>query len=403
MTKMFLSHARSRLYGEVDPLPKWDACGAVEPHKPSRMHTDSLRTLIVPFHCYYDIVIQHLLMAVRSQRSICLYCHSRQIIAYQQKRTKTTKRGLETVAVRPEGYGFLHQSQLGVVQAAVKNITVLPTDETMRQCGLASSVDMLRDVVVGLDALNSQRELRMEVLRKLSNPVPPASKPRPTKRSLVNQFQFGDEIMPHSEFRQKVMEAQPLGKKATREVMKEQLLRCQYPRQILRVVAVAMQKKETARFFFGLHENLMRALYRCRPNVSDPVVLETLKAIIMRFHSHSFPMHPQLIHMWGKFAARARSLPSMKRYLRYVREAKLPMSSTVFRSIVAKSSIGHRGLGEIRNGRWKREHLLEVLTGFKDAVDLPPERQYHLGTFMGMSFLISWATFVHHYALYHCV
>lgn len=58
------------------------------------------------------------------------------------------------------------------------------------------------------------------------------------------------------------------------------------------------------------------------------------------------------------------------------------MNANVFRSVIAKFSIGHRGLGEIRNGRWNRSDLLQVLKGFGDCTHLPDSEQYHLGTFL---------------------
>lgn len=72
----------------------------------------------------------------------------------------------------------------------------------------------------------------------------------------------------------------------------------------------------------------------------------------------------------------------MKKYLKAMREGNVEMTANVFRSVIAKFSIGHRGLGEIRNGRWRRDQLLQVLNGFDDAKDLPPEQQYHLGSYL---------------------
>jgi hypothetical protein len=91
---------------------------------------------------------------------------------------------------------------------------------------------------------------------------------------------------------------------------------------------------------------------------------------------------PMLTFMGLKFAARARSLAGMKRHLKVVHDEGLVMSSNMFRSVIAKCSIGHRGLGEIRNGRWRRRDLIQVLTGFDDTRHLSPEQQYHLGTIL---------------------
>ncbi|CAK4031080.1 Hypothetical predicted protein [Lecanosticta acicola] len=147
-------------------------------------------------------------------------------------------------------------------------------------------------------------------------------------------------------------------------------------------MAVAMQNKEVAAHLGNLHEPMMRALYRCRQNVSDPEILKTLNIVLSRFQLAGISYQPHLLFMALKFAARARSLPAMKRHLKAIREAGLPMSSNLFRSVIAKFSIGHRGLGEIRNGRWRRRDLQQVIKGFEDAKDLPPEQQYHFGSFL---------------------
>jgi len=85
----------------------------------------------------------------------------------------------------------------------------------------------------------------------------------------------------------------------------------------------------------------------------------------------------------------------MKKYLKLLRDSGATMTSNAFRSVIAKFSIGHRGLGEIRNGRWRREQLMQVLKGFEEDVDLPPEQQYHLGTFLrrdDWQYLHGWVT-----------
>ncbi|EME84717.1 uncharacterized protein MYCFIDRAFT_210956 [Pseudocercospora fijiensis CIRAD86] len=143
-----------------------------------------------------------------------------------------------------------------------------------------------------------------------------------------------------------------------------------------------MQTPQVAQNLLHLNEPIMRALYRCRAKASDPEVLKTLSTIVARFRMSNLHVKPNLLFMALKFAARARILSSMQKYLRLIREQGLGMTSNVYRSVIAKFSIGHRGLGEIRNGRWRRSELRQVLLGFDDCKDLPPEKQYHFGSFL---------------------
>ncbi|SMQ49221.1 unnamed protein product [Zymoseptoria tritici ST99CH_3D7] len=234
---------------------------------------------------------------------------------------------------------------------------------------------------LSFEALYRQRDPRLETLRKLSNPWPehPSGKQEGVhKGPLLPEATAA--IVPHDVFRQMVHEAS--GPKAMRQALRIQLLRCDTPREIFKVVAVAMRYQYTAENLAVLEEPLIRALYRCRQHASDPEVLNTLNAIISRFRIKGLQVNPMLTFMALKFAARARSLRGMKRHLKMVREEGLTMSSNMFRSIIAKCSIGHRGLGEIRNGRWRRSELFQVLTGFDDCKHLPIEKQYHLGTIL---------------------
>lgn len=279
---------------------------------------------------------------------------------------------------RPEDDGFLLDSKDN--RDKIEDGPVLPTNETVQQWRLHSPVDELREALLGFDALHQRRDLRLEVLRNLSNPWPPApSGPQERERQLQLPEANAAPI-PHLAFKQRLQVA--LGHKEIRKVLRTQLLRCEWPSEILRIMAVAMQHRNTARNFVVIAEPIIRALYRCRKNVSDPEILKVLNVILWRFKLAKLSFDPILIHMGLKFAARSRSLTAMKKYLRMLRESGQGMTSNTFRSIIAKFSIGHRGLGEIRNGRWKREQLLQVLKGFDDAADLPLEQQYHLGTFL---------------------
>ncbi|GAB7328031.1 hypothetical protein MBLNU13_g00081t1 [Cladosporium sp. NU13] len=186
--------------------------------------------------------------------------------------------------------------------------------------------------------------------------------------------------VPHFKFRELMRQASSV--KLIRQVLRAQLLRARHPKDILRVVAVAMLTRSHAEQLAILHEPMMRALYRCRETVTDAEVLATSLTIVSRIRFAGLEPHYQLITVGAKFAARARSLNGMKKYLKLVRERRTTITSNLFRSIIAKFSIGHRGLGEIRNGRWRRADLMQVLTGFEDCKDLPPKQQYHLGVFL---------------------
>ena len=167
-----------------------------------------------------------------------------------------------------------------------------------------------------------------------------------------------------------------LGQKSIRKLMKDQLQRCRSTRDILQIVAVAMQRRETVVQISSLHHEILAALYHVRQFSTDPDILSTLNLIVNRIRKENLPIRPELIREGLRFAARSRSLPAMKRYLRDAKELGVAISSNVFHSLVAKFSIGAKGHGEIRNGRWKRANLLQVLLGFDDV---DPADGYHLG------------------------
>ncbi|KAK4624692.1 hypothetical protein CLAFUR4_06241 [Fulvia fulva] len=325
-------------------------------------------------------------MAAR-RPSVCLFCQSRQLAlskrtAHSTKRRLTTisRRQLEAIALRPEDDGFLLSEKERAGEQSEDEEPLLSAVDARRQWKLYNPIDELREAALGFDALVKRRDLRLEVLRSLSNPWPqvPAGRQHTMNKPVLPEAKAA--VIPHTTFRQRLRDA--LGPKPVRQVLRQQLLRCEYPKEILRVVAVAMQHRASAKHLAVLFEPLMRALYRCRQNVSDPEVLRCLNTIIMRFRYADLEVQPQLLYMALKFAARSRSLPAMKKFLAMIRGDGLKLSSNVFRSIIAKFSIGHRGLGEIRNGRWKRQDLMQVLTGFPDCADLPSDQHYHLGSFL---------------------
>lgn len=340
---------------------------------------------------YISFTIVHrgcMTMAARRPASVCLLCQSRQSLVGRRRFTSSAKRQLETVArpVTPEDDGFLldNNKDIGKGEDGIR-ASVLPLNDTVRQWRLHSPIDELREASLGFDALYKRRDLRLEVLRNLSNPWPPIATGSPSRPREKPNLEFrlpeaNAALIPHAAFRRSIQMA--MGDKDIRKILRVQLLRCEWPNEILRVMAVAMQHKVTAQNLAVLAEPIIRALYRCRNNVTDPDVLRTLNVILARFKLADLSYSPILITMGLKFAARARSLVAMKKYLKLLRDSGAGMTSNVFRSIIAKFSIGHRGLGEIRNGRWRREQLIQVLKGFGDAKHLPVHQQYHLGSFL---------------------
>lgn len=281
--------------------------------------------------------------------------------------------------MRPEDDGFFleparqhnvqEEKHIGMAKAQLYQATEEELDEGMSHVA----------------ELYKNRDARLSTLRQLSNPFPepPSGRQRVIRGCPSLYQQYPDCLMPLPKFRAAIQEAiKGRGWKVVRSTLRVQLLRCEWPNDILRVVAVAMQHDQVGHQLACLYEPIMRALYQCRSNVTDPVVLKTLNIVIERFRMADLHIEPNLVFMALKFAARARSLPKMKKYLKLVRESGLKMTSNVYRSIIAKFSIGHRGLGEIRNGRWRRSELRQVLLGFDDTKDLPPEKQYHLGSFL---------------------
>ncbi|KAH9845417.1 hypothetical protein Tdes44962_MAKER06623 [Teratosphaeria destructans] len=246
--------------------------------------------------------------------------------------------------------------------------------------------DKIKEALHDLEVMWKQKHKRIEVLKTLSNPwphVPPQGAPHKKEDSLLKLPEANAALIPHHIFRKKLSGTQQDNMKAIRLLLRVQLLRCERPEDIQRIVATALvMGRSTQLNLSALHEPIMRALYRCRNNVSDTTVLETLGAIHSRFKIYNMPFSPQLLSLGLKFAARTRSLKQMKKYLKAARESSFWMSSNIFRSIIAKFSIGHRGLGEIRNGRWKRHELLQVCTGFPECDHLPLSKQYHLGVWL---------------------
>lgn len=243
-------------------------------------------------------------------------------------------------------------------------------------------MENIREAVQALEVLVKQRDRRIEVLRSMKNPwcAPVQQNHHSSAKAKLELPEAQAAPISHETYRELMKRAS--GVKQIRPVLRAQLLRVQHPKDLLRVAAVAMQNRSQAEQLAALHEPVMRALYRCRNTVTDAEVLSTCTTIVARLRFAGLVPHYQLLSIGLKFAARARSVNGMKRFLYLVHEQSHTMTSNLFRSVIAKFSIGHRGLGEIRNGRWRRKDLLQVLKGFDDCKHLPPKQQYHLGAFL---------------------
>ena len=214
---------------------------------------------------------------------------------------------------------------------AEDNGPVLSTNENVRQWRLHSPIDELREAMLGFDALYTRRDLRIQVLRNLSNPWPSAStgsSQRPKPNVALRLPEANAAPIPHSAFRRRIQLA--MHDKEIRKILRLQLLRCERPNEIMRIMAVAMQNKVTAQNFAALAEPIIRALYRCRNNVTDPEVLKVLNVLLWRFKQADIPYRSILIHMGIKYAARSRSLIAMKKYLKLLRERGEIMMNNVF-------------------------------------------------------------------------
>jgi hypothetical protein len=328
-------------------------------------------------------------MAVRPWSTVCLFCRHKASATTRRRLQHSTRRGLQVVALRhDENAGLvLHNTGEGEGYKAGGNDSVDSIADAIRRWKTNIPVNEVREGLLAFEDLVKLRDRRTEVLRSFvkssPNPlpnnglhVPGKSKPRLPEADAgpISQTTFRN-IMRRAHHDKEI-----------RVALRAQLLRVQHPKDLLRVAAVVMMNHKHAEHFAALDMCVLRALYRCRNTVTDAEVLSTSRAIVARLRFAGFEPKPQLLIVGLKFAARARSVDGMKRYLKLMHERGGGiMTNNVFRSVIAKCSIGQRGLGEIRNGRWRRSDLLQVLTGFDDCKHLPPEKQFHLGAFLDRS------------------
>lgn len=171
------------------------------------------------------------------------------------------------------------------------------------------------------------------------------------------------------------------GEKRIRGLIRRHLDACRTVKDIQRVVAVAAQRRITAAGILDCWHALCRAFYRAREHASDTRIASAMVGLIAYFRilkGMNVPVNFTTVAI--KFAARSRNLATMRRLLWEFKSQGWTMNHKLFRSIIAKCSIGRRGFGEVRNGRWKRSDLLTVLLGplHDEARKVP----HHLETFL---------------------
>jgi hypothetical protein len=381
---------------DLNPNPKFTSRGStlgIAGHVPLPLHISSNPCRHVPTQTLASTTIRANVltqMAVRPWSTVCLFCrHQASLTTRRRIRIQhSTKRSLQVVALRhDENAGLVLQNTgEGEGYKAGSNDSVDSIADAIRRWKTNSNIPVneIREGLLAFEDLVKLRDRRNEVLKNLvkSSPNPPinngvhvASKSKPR----LPEAHAGP--ISHATFRN-IMHKATLDKEI-RSALRAQLLRVQHPKDLLRIAAVVMMNHKHAEHFAAMDTCVLRALYRCRNTVTDAEVLATSRAIVARLRFAGFEPKPQLLIVGLKFAARARSVDGMKKYLKLMHErGDSMMTNHVFRSVIAKCSIGQRGLGEIRNGRWRRSDLLQVLTGFDDCKHLPPEKQFHLGAFL---------------------
>jgi len=169
--------------------------------------------------------------------------------------------------------------------------------------------------------------------------------------------------------------------KRIRNLIRRHLNGCRTVKDIQRVIAVAVQRRVTAEGILNCWQTLCRAFYRAREHTSDARIASAMVGLIAYLHVLKSMIVPVSIASVAiKFAARSRNLTMMKRLLWEFKSQGWAINQKLFRCIIAKCSIGRRGFGEVRNGRWKKSDLLTVLLG--PLHDEERKEPHHLETFL---------------------
>lgn len=243
-------------------------------------------------------------MAVR-RKSVCLFCQVRQSSIGRRRFIANARRNLQTVALQQyeeDEFAFddARAGGRGVGKDAVEIQPLSGQDGSEKS---EVQTEEMRIAMEDFATLYKQKDSRLEVLRNLSNPF----KEWYGKKDHNLNFEARNSKMvlpeanaahiPHDVFRSNLKQSVDYGFKATRLVLRAQLLRCQTPKDIFKVVAVAMQSPNTAKNIAALTEPIVRALFRCRSSVSDPEVLRTLNSITRRFDLAGLRYHTDLLYV----------------------------------------------------------------------------------------------------------
>lgn len=162
-----------------------------------------------------------------------------------------------------------------------------------------------------------------------------------------------------------------------RRLLRVHFAACQTATDVLHVVALAAQREVTMAQLPLSYPRIIQAFFRSRTRVSDQRVCSALRVIIKRLLMAGVHVPLELYACGLKFSARSRKLEKIRWFLTQFRKEDLQMSRNLFRSVIAKCGIGFRGFGEIRNGKWARGDLWQILFGF-DGAETEAERHAHL-------------------------
>jgi hypothetical protein len=167
-----------------------------------------------------------------------------------------------------------------------------------------------------------------------------------------------------------------------------------------RVLAIATQRRRSLEALQHVAQPIARALFRARDHATDKRIYTQYYTLITRLEKEGLVVDPTLYNHCVKFAARSRDPVAMQRALLLYRNSNVDLGFRTFRAIVAKFSIGKNGYGEIRNGRWRREDLIPVLTGFPEKkMDGGESDDHHLGSFVKRehwSYVSAWVQILAH-------